>query len=60
VHTLLDVSAGPWPKEPAEQLLKLALRCCSFETKRRPAITSKAKWRSLHVLRAMAMPANKT
>lgn len=60
VNTVLDPSAGTWPKKPTGQLLKLALRCCSWERKRRPAITSKTKWRSLHTLRAMSTSANKT
>jgi interleukin-1 receptor-associated kinase 1 len=60
VHSVLDVSAGAWPEVQAERLLKLALRCCSLERKRRPAITSDAEWRSLDILRAMATPASKS
>ncbi|XP_062199359.1 U-box domain-containing protein 33-like isoform X2 [Phragmites australis] len=60
VHSVLDASAGCWPEVQAERLLKLALRCCSLERKRRPAITSDAEWRSLHILRAMATPPNKS
>ncbi|XP_039794288.1 U-box domain-containing protein 33-like isoform X2 [Panicum virgatum] len=60
VHSVLDVSAGAWPEVQAERLLKLALRCCSLERKRRPAITSDAEWRSLEILRAMATPASKS
>ncbi|KAF8753211.1 hypothetical protein HU200_011658 [Digitaria exilis] len=54
VHSVLDASAGPWPEVQAERLLKLALRCCSLERKRRPSITSDTEWRSLDILRAMA------
>jgi serine/threonine protein kinase len=60
VHSLLDASAGAWPEVQAERLLKLALRCCSLDRKRRPAITSDAEWRPLHILRAMATPASKS
>ncbi|XP_021309586.1 U-box domain-containing protein 33 isoform X2 [Sorghum bicolor] len=59
VHSVLDASAGPWPEVQAEKLMKLALRCCSLERKRRPAITSDAEWRSLDILRAMATPSSK-
>ncbi|KAL6656520.1 hypothetical protein ACP70R_007346 [Stipagrostis hirtigluma subsp. patula] len=58
VHSVLDASAGAWPEVQAERLAKLALRCCSLERKRRPAITSDAEWRSLDILRAMATPPN--
>ncbi|KAK3129390.1 hypothetical protein QOZ80_6BG0478790 [Eleusine coracana subsp. coracana] len=54
VHSVLDSSAGAWPHVQAERLLKLALRCCSLDRKRRPAITSDADWRPLDILRAMA------
>ncbi|CAN6166125.1 unnamed protein product [Urochloa humidicola] len=60
VHSVLDASAGPWPEVQAERLLKLALRCCSLERKRRPAITADAEWRSLDILRAMSTPASKS
>ncbi|CAD6220005.1 unnamed protein product [Miscanthus lutarioriparius] len=60
VHSVLDASAGPWPEVQAEKLMKLALRCCSLERKRRPAITSDAEWRSLDILRAMATPSSKS
>ena len=60
LHSLLDMSAGPWPEVDSERLLKLALRCCSLERKRRPAITSDAEWRSLDILRAMATPSSKS
>lgn len=54
VHGLLDASAGSWPEVQAERLLRLALRCCNLERKRRPAITSDSDWRSLDILRTMA------
>jgi interleukin-1 receptor-associated kinase 1 len=60
VHSVLDASAGPWPEVQAEKLMKLALRCCSLERKRRPVITSDAEWRSLDILRAMATPSSKS
>ncbi|CAL5065552.1 unnamed protein product [Urochloa decumbens] len=60
VHSVLDASAGAWPEVQAERLLKLALRCCSLERKRRPAITADAEWRSLDILRTMATPASKS
>ncbi|CAN6223289.1 unnamed protein product [Urochloa humidicola] len=60
VHSVLDASAGPWPEVQAERLLKLALRCCSLERKRRPAITADAEWRSLDILQAMSTPASKS
>lgn len=55
VHRVLDASAGswPWPKKHARGLLRLALRCCSIERERRPAITAGA-WRRLDNLQAMA------
>ncbi|KAL6838453.1 hypothetical protein ACP4OV_031698 [Aristida adscensionis] len=54
VHSVLDSSAGPWPEVQAESLLKVAVRCCNLERKRRPAITSDAEWRSLDILQRMA------
>ncbi|KAK1606266.1 hypothetical protein QYE76_029939 [Lolium multiflorum] len=54
VHGLLDASAGNWPGVQAERLVRLALRCCNMERKRRPTITSDADWRPLDILRTMA------
>uniref|UniRef100_A0ACD5YBH7 Uncharacterized protein n=1 Tax=Avena sativa TaxID=4498 RepID=A0ACD5YBH7_AVESA len=54
VHSLLDASAGSWPGVQAERLLRLALRCCHMERKRRPTITSDTDWRPLDILRTMA------
>jgi interleukin-1 receptor-associated kinase 1 len=54
VHSLLDASAGSWPELQVERLLRLALRCCHMERKRRPTITSDADWRSLEILRTMS------
>ncbi|KAF0911509.1 hypothetical protein E2562_011148 [Oryza meyeriana var. granulata] len=60
VHCVLDASAGSWPEVQTERLLRLALRCCSLERKRRPAITCDADWRSLDILHAMANAAAKS
>lgn len=60
VHSVLDASAGAWPEVQAERLLKLALKCCSLERKRRPVITSDAEWRPLIILQEMAKPASKS
>jgi len=55
VHSLLDTSAaGSWPGVQAERLMRLALRCCNMERKRRPTITSDIDWRPLDILRTMA------
>ncbi|KAM0878646.1 hypothetical protein ACQ4PT_034730 [Festuca glaucescens] len=54
LHGLLDASAGSWPELQAERLLRLALRCCHMERKRRPTITSAVDWRSLEILRTMS------
>ncbi|KAL6623518.1 hypothetical protein ACP70R_033397 [Stipagrostis hirtigluma subsp. patula] len=59
VNRVLDASAGAWPEKATEGLVNLALRCCSQDRKRRPAITSDA-WRSLDILLVMANPANKS
>ncbi|WVZ63208.1 hypothetical protein U9M48_012858 [Paspalum notatum var. saurae] len=59
-HSVLDAAAGAWPEVQAERLLKLALKCCSLERKRRPAITSDAEWRPLDILQEMAKPASKS
>jgi interleukin-1 receptor-associated kinase 1 len=59
LHSLLDVSAGPWPEVESERLLKLALRCCSLERKQRPLMTCDAEWKPLLVLRGKAAPAKK-
>jgi serine/threonine protein kinase len=60
VRSMLHTSAGAWPEVQAERLLKLALRCCSLDRKRRSAITSDAEWRPLHILRDMATPASRS
>uniref|UniRef100_A0A0D9XH14 RING-type E3 ubiquitin transferase n=1 Tax=Leersia perrieri TaxID=77586 RepID=A0A0D9XH14_9ORYZ len=60
VHCVLDTSAGSWPEVQTEKLLRLALRCCSLERKRRPAITCDADWRSLDILHAMAKSTSKS
>jgi interleukin-1 receptor-associated kinase 1 len=54
VHGLLDASAGNWPGVQAERLVRLALRCCNMERKRRPTITSDTDWRPLDIMRTMA------
>jgi hypothetical protein len=54
VHDPLDAPAGSWPEVQAEWLLRLALRCCNLEQKRRPTITSGSDWRSLDILQTMA------
>lgn len=60
VHSVLDASAGSWPEVQAEKLLRLALRCCSLERKRRPAITCDAEWRSLDIMLRMANSPSKS
>ncbi|XP_015696477.1 U-box domain-containing protein 33-like isoform X2 [Oryza brachyantha] len=60
VHCVLDASAGSWPEVQADKLLRLALRCCSLERKRRPAITCDAEWRSLDILQRMAKAQTKS
>ncbi|XP_020200568.1 U-box domain-containing protein 70-like [Aegilops tauschii subsp. strangulata] len=46
---LIDTSAGEWPPECAEELARLALRCCRLERKERPNL-AKEVW---GVLQAM-------
>ncbi|KAM3295214.1 hypothetical protein ACQJBY_037846 [Aegilops geniculata] len=46
---LIDTSAGEWPPECAEELARLALRCCRLERKKRPNL-AKEVW---GVLQAM-------
>ena len=50
---ILDTSAGDWPIVQTEQLLRLALRCCSTEQESRPSLVSN-DWRTLEILAAMA------
>ncbi|KAJ0966666.1 hypothetical protein J5N97_023583 [Dioscorea zingiberensis] len=50
---ILDLSAGEWPALQTEQLLRLALRCCSLDRERRPTLVSH-HWRILETLNAMA------
>ncbi|OQU81236.1 LOW QUALITY PROTEIN: hypothetical protein SORBI_3006G031866 [Sorghum bicolor] len=56
LHSLLDMSAGPWPEVDSERLLNWR---CSMERKQRPVITCDAEWKSLQILTAKAAPAKK-
>lgn len=53
LRQILDASAGEWPIVQTEQLLHLALRCCSAERESRPSLVSN-DWRTLEILTAMA------
>ncbi|CAI8613163.1 unnamed protein product [Vicia faba] len=49
--SLLDPLAGDWPFVQAEQLARLALRCCEMSRKNRPELHSDV-WRILDSMRA--------
>lgn len=49
--SLLDPLAGDWPFVQAEQLARLALRCCEMNRKSRPDLHSDV-WRILDAMRA--------
>ncbi|CAK8542381.1 unnamed protein product [Lathyrus sativus] len=49
--SLLDPLAGDWPFVQAEQLARLALRCCEMSRKSRPDLHSDV-WRILDAMRA--------
>ncbi|XP_020218691.1 U-box domain-containing protein 33 [Cajanus cajan] len=49
--SLLDPLAGDWPFVQAEQLARLALRCCDMSRKSRPDLYSDV-WRILDAMRA--------
>lgn len=51
LKTLLDPLAGDWPFVQAEQLARLALRCCEMNRKSRPDLGSDV-WRVLEPMRA--------
>ncbi|XP_061341300.1 U-box domain-containing protein 33-like isoform X2 [Gastrolobium bilobum] len=51
LKSLLDPLAGDWPFEQAEQLTRLALRCCEIDRKSRPELHSDV-WRILEPIRA--------
>ncbi|CAN6179926.1 unnamed protein product [Urochloa humidicola] len=42
LHEILDASAGNWPPEFAEELARLALKCCKLERKERPDLAKEA------------------
>lgn len=48
--SLLDTSAGDWPFVQAEQLARLALRCCGENASDRPHLESDV-WRVLEPMR---------
>ncbi|KAF7844531.1 U-box domain-containing protein 33 isoform X1 [Senna tora] len=51
LKSLLDPLAGDWPFVQAEQLCRLALRCCEMDRKSRPDLYSDV-WRILEPMRA--------
>ncbi|TKY65436.1 U-box domain-containing protein 33 [Spatholobus suberectus] len=51
LKSLLDPLAGDWPFVQAEQLARLALRCCDMNRKSRPDLYSDV-WRILDAMRA--------
>ncbi|CAN1308876.1 U-box domain-containing protein 33 [Linum perenne] len=51
LKNLLDPLAGDWPFLQAEQLTRLALRCCELNRKNRPDLASEV-WRVLEPLKA--------
>ncbi|CAL0318381.1 unnamed protein product [Lupinus luteus] len=51
LKSLLDPLAGDWPFVQAEQLTRLALRCCEMNRKSRPDLYSDV-WRMLESMRA--------
>ncbi|EER96373.1 hypothetical protein BDA96_02G173900 [Sorghum bicolor] len=42
LHEILDASAGEWPLEHAEELARLALKCCRLNRKDRPDLAKEA------------------
>ncbi|OIW01127.1 hypothetical protein TanjilG_25235 [Lupinus angustifolius] len=50
LNSLLDPLAGDWPFVKAEQLTRLALRCCEMNRKSRPDLHSDV-WRTLEPMR---------
>ncbi|CAL0304690.1 unnamed protein product [Lupinus luteus] len=50
LNSLLDPLAGDWPFVKAEQLTRLALRCCEINRKSRPDLHSDV-WRTLEPMR---------
>ncbi|CAI0470348.1 unnamed protein product [Linum tenue] len=51
LKSLLDPLAGDWPFVQAEQLARLALRCCELNRENRPDLASEV-WRVLEPLKA--------
>lgn len=51
LNALLDPSAGNWPFVQAEQLARLALRCCNMNQRNRPDLESDI-WRVLEPMKA--------
>ncbi|XP_037428468.1 U-box domain-containing protein 70-like [Triticum dicoccoides] len=49
LRDLIDTSAGEWPPECAEELARLALRCCRLERKERPNL-AKEVWGVLQAI----------
>ncbi|XBH82137.1 hypothetical protein VPH35_070838 [Triticum aestivum] len=49
LQDLIDTSAGEWPLECAEELARLALRCCRLERKERPNL-AKEVWGVLQAI----------
>ncbi|RDX69245.1 U-box domain-containing protein 33, partial [Mucuna pruriens] len=57
LKSLLDPLAGDWPFVQAEQLARLALRCCDMNRKSRPDLYSDV-WRILDAMRASSGGSN--
>ena len=57
LKSLLDPLAGDWPFVQAEQLARLALRCCDMNRKSRPDLYSDV-WRILDAMRVSSGGAN--
>ncbi|GAB2271715.1 hypothetical protein Dimus_006547 [Dionaea muscipula] len=51
LHAVLDPLAGDWPFVQADQLARLALRCCDLNRSNRPDLVSEV-WRTLEAMRA--------
>ncbi|KAL3026705.1 hypothetical protein AAZX31_03G008200 [Glycine max] len=57
LKSILDPLAGEWPFMLAEELIRLALRCCEMNRKNRPELYSDV-WRILEPMRASSVVTN--
>ncbi|KAL2892228.1 U-box domain-containing protein 33 [Bienertia sinuspersici] len=58
LNSLLDPSAGDWPFVQAEQLARMALRCCDIKGNNRPELGSDV-WRVLEPMKASSRSLSK-